>query len=148
LAEAGAVVLALRVRLRLDPLALPGTADPHQLGERVEARRQVLRTHPLRAERGKHAHAASSLALVSRIRGRTVLTDSLASSLMRTPRWRSESAFADAQCLLIRSQARSSGRLERVLRLVKPDGGDGVDLARFPDDLAEPQQLLVEQQPD
>src|SRR6202041_1178503 len=30
-----------------------------------------------------------------------------AASLMRTPRWRSESAFADALYLLIRSQARS-----------------------------------------
>src|SRR4029077_13571392 len=28
-------------------------------------------------------------------------------TLMRTPRWRSSSAFADTQCLLIRSQARS-----------------------------------------
>src|SRR5579863_1338986 len=32
-------------------------------------------------------------------------------SLMRTPRWRSESAFADALYLPIRSQARSSGAL-------------------------------------
>src|ERR1700689_3968659 len=33
------------------------------------------------------------------------------SVLIRNPRWRSSSAFADAQCLLIRSQARSYGLL-------------------------------------
>src|SRR4029077_18882157 len=53
------------------------------------------------------AHEATSLALGVRIRERTVLTDSLASSLMRPPRWRSESAFANALYLPIRSQARS-----------------------------------------
>src|ERR1700679_1465993 len=37
-----------------------------------------------------------------------------AASLMRTPRWRSESAFADALCFLIRSQARSSCHSRRV----------------------------------
>src|ERR1700733_3028264 len=67
---------------------------------------------------------------------------------MRPPRYRSSAAVEGGQCLLIRSQARSSGRLERVFRLVKPDGGDGVDLARLANDLAEPQQLLIEQQPD
>src|SRR3984893_8138208 len=36
-------------------------------------------------------------------------TDALFRSLMRPPRWRSESAFADALYLPIRSQARSQG---------------------------------------
>src|SRR5580700_591342 len=35
----------------------------------------------------------------------------LTDSLIRPPRWRSESAFADAQYLPIRSQARSYGHL-------------------------------------
>src|SRR6202051_2652384 len=39
-------------------------------------------------------------------------------TLMRPPRWRSESAFADALCLLIRSQARS------CVELPPPVGGD------------------------
>src|SRR5581483_10258995 len=56
-----------------------------------------------------HAHTATSLALGVRIRGRTVLTDSLARSLIRPPRWHSESAFADALSLPIRSHARSWG---------------------------------------
>src|SRR5581483_7829532 len=58
-----------------------------------------------------HAHTATSLALGVRIRGRTVLTDSLARSLIRPPRWHSESAFADALSLPIRSHARSYGHL-------------------------------------
>src|SRR6202042_2801882 len=62
-------------------------------------------------DRGCRAHEATSLALGVRIRGRTVLSGSLASSLMRPPRWRSESAFADALCFLVRSQARSRGHL-------------------------------------
>src|SRR6202020_2598714 len=47
----------------------------------------------------KRTHETSSLALLGRIRGRTVLTDSLASSLTRPPRWRSPAAFAGALCL-------------------------------------------------
>src|SRR6185437_10922018 len=40
----------------------------------------------------------------------------------------------------------SSGRLERVLRLVQPDRGDRVNRPGRVDDLAEPEHLLVKQQ--
>ena len=89
--------LPARAPAALGALALAGPADPDQFGERVEAPRQVLLGHPLRADRG---------------------------------------------------EACSSGRLERVLGLVQPDGGDRVDRAGLVEDLAEAQQLLVEQQPD
>src|SRR6202046_3371356 len=59
-----------------------------------------------------------------------------AASLMRTPRWRSESAFADALCFLIRSQARSSCHSRRV-----PTPGTLVILAsafRFSENLPNP----------
>src|SRR6185437_9841969 len=67
---------------------------------------------------GDLAHADTSLALGVRPRGRTVLTDLLAISLMGTPRWRSESALAGALYLLIRSQARSCAPHLRVERAV------------------------------
>ena len=61
LAEAGCPRRAARrARLRLPRLAWPGPADRDQLGERVEAPGQVLLAHPLRADRGEHAHRAAS----------------------------------------------------------------------------------------
>src|SRR6266700_7451994 len=55
-----------------------------------------------------------------------ILTES---SLIRPPRWRSESAFADALCFPIRSQARSSALPEaRADRLREVAGGRDVAL--------------------
>src|SRR5712675_3523791 len=94
-----------------DAQYLPIHSQARSPGHLAGARSPHSRTHSTYRFARKLAHTAASLALGVRIRGRTVLTDSLASSLIRPPRWRSESAFADAQYLPIRSQARSYGRL-------------------------------------
>src|ERR1700722_10458881 len=94
------LVLGRPDREGLDVEAAPG----EQAGDANEDARLVLDQD---RQSVLFAHEAISLALGARIRERTVLADSLARSLMRPPRWRSDSAFAAVLYLPIRSQARS-----------------------------------------